>query len=87
VRVHVECDYRRPLHFEDTVDIELRVREMNDKSIIYDFIFRKEDQTEAAKGSMTVVCARKFTGSQEVRAIEIPADLAKRIAQGIAHAS
>src|SRR5215472_9160035 len=40
-RVHADCDFKHPLHFEDTVEIRLLVREKKLKGIVYDFIFRK----------------------------------------------
>src|SRR5687767_1383765 len=40
-RVHVECDFRKPLRFEDEVEVELRVREKRERSLVYDFTFRK----------------------------------------------
>src|SRR4249920_1485332 len=40
-RVHADCDFRKPLRFEDTVEIELLVREKRERSLVYTFIFRK----------------------------------------------
>ncbi len=83
VRVHAECDYRRPLRFEDEVDITVTVREVNTKSVVYDFVFHRSDDTERAEavatGSFTVVCVNKDNRTQQVRAVEIPADLAARL--------
>ena len=40
-RVRATCDYRRPLRFEDEVEVRLLVREKREKSLTYDFVFRK----------------------------------------------
>ena len=77
VRVHAECDFIRPLRFEEEVDVHLAVREVNEKSIVYDFKFHKlESAADVARGSITVVCILKRPDQDAVKAIEIPADLA-----------
>ena len=38
-RVHVSCDYRSPLKFEDEIDVTLRVAEKRSKSLSYSFVF------------------------------------------------
>src|SRR4029077_11499899 len=40
-RVHAECDYKKPLRFEDEVEIHLLVSEKRSKSISFVFLFRK----------------------------------------------
>ena len=40
-RVRASCDYRKPLRFEDEVEIHLIVREKKAKAIVYEFAFRK----------------------------------------------
>ena len=40
-RVQTSCDFRRPIRFEDTVEVELLVREKRARSIAYTIIFRK----------------------------------------------
>src|SRR5947209_12769634 len=39
-RVHAECDYFKPLRFEDLVEIHLLVREKKPKALSYLFRFR-----------------------------------------------
>src|SRR6516225_10176520 len=58
-RVHAECDYRQPLHFEDEVEIHMLVSEKKTKSLSYIFKFRKLNGPapgEVARGALTVVC-------------------------------
>jgi acyl-CoA thioester hydrolase len=81
-RVHVSCDFKRPLRFEDEVEVHLRVREKREKSLAYDFLFRKvgdESGVEVARGSLTVVCAAVDPQTDQMRAIPIPEVIARQI--------
>src|SRR3954471_18140242 len=72
-RVHAECDYRRPLKFEDDVEIHMLVARKKSKSLTYQFRFRKINVTEpyeVARGTLTVVCVRHRNG--EMKAAKIP---------------
>src|SRR6266404_7252563 len=40
-RVHAACDYKKPLRFEDEVEIHLMVSRKKSKSLSYAFVFRK----------------------------------------------
>ena len=59
-RVHAECDYRRPLRFEENLEIHLLVREKRPKVLSYLFKFRKPsdggEMEQIAHGILTVVC-------------------------------
>jgi YbgC/YbaW family acyl-CoA thioester hydrolase len=63
-RVSASCDYRRPLRFEEEVEIHLLVEEVRSRSIRYLFVFRKMDGTQVARGRVAAVCATvdKTTG-------------------------
>jgi YbgC/YbaW family acyl-CoA thioester hydrolase len=80
-RVHVECDYKGPLVFEDEVEVHLRVRARGEKSITYDFGFRRvrpEPALDVGRGSMTAVCvARDANGT--MKAVPIPEPVARKI--------
>lgn len=78
-RVHAECDYSRPLRFEDVFDIHLRVKERREKSIVYQFTFRKEDGTQVAHGSLAVACTRFDVELGRMRGIPIPEEIATLI--------
>jgi YbgC/YbaW family acyl-CoA thioester hydrolase len=52
-RVHAECDYLRPLRFEDRVEVHLLVHERKAKAITFRFIFRRLNRNvpeEVARG-------------------------------------
>jgi YbgC/YbaW family acyl-CoA thioester hydrolase len=80
-RVRAACDYRRPLRFEDEVEVHLLVREKREKSLTYDFTFRKvgEPAEEVARGSLTVVCVEIDPQSGELKSTAIPELLAAQV--------
>jgi YbgC/YbaW family acyl-CoA thioester hydrolase len=58
-RVHAECDYKLPLHFEDEVEIHLLVAEIRTKALRYIFRFTKLNAAppaQVARGSLTIAC-------------------------------
>jgi acyl-CoA thioester hydrolase len=77
-RVHASCDYRKPLRFEEMLEIHLLVREKRARVLSYTFKFRKAGETEEiARGALTVVCVSHTPGKME--AIPMPAGLADQI--------
>jgi acyl-CoA thioester hydrolase len=81
-RVHVSCDFKRPLRFEDEVEVHLRVREKRERSLSYDFAFRKVGDAsgaEVAHGSLTVVCVALDLQTDQIRAVPIPDVIARQI--------
>lgn len=80
-RVRVECDYRGPLKFEDEVEVRLRVGDLKEKSVRYDFTFLKVNPgtaTEVARGSMTVVCVSR-DAQGVMKSVPIPAAVAQKL--------
>ena len=81
-RVSARCDFRSPLRFEDVVEVHLLVRQRAAKSIAYDFVFNKlnaEPPLQVAHGSMTVVYAVREHGQAQMRAVDIPPQIAGKI--------
>ena len=79
-RVHAQCDYKQPLHFEDEVEIHMLVSEKKSKSLSYVFRFLKLNDSppvEVARGSLTVVCVTHKDG--QMRAATIPKAIADKI--------
>jgi acyl-CoA thioester hydrolase len=79
-RVHAECDFKAPLHFEDEVEIHLLVREKKSKTLSYLFKFRKLNASpplEVARGALTVVCVRHE--GAKMTACAIPKTVADKI--------
>lgn len=80
-RVHAECDFKKPLRFEDLVEIHLLVREKKRKSISFSFRFRNLSATpheEAARGIVTIVCVSRQPDGTMI-AVPIPSDIADKI--------
>lgn len=81
-RVHVDCDFSYPLRFEDIVEISLYVREKREKSILYDFVFRKlneEPAREVARGSLAVACVTRDKATGRMKGTPIPEAIAAKI--------
>ena len=79
-RVHASCNYRRPLQFEDEVEIHMLVARKKSKSLTYQFRFRKlnaSEPYEVARGELTVVCVRHQKG--KMKAAKIPPAIAEKI--------
>lgn len=79
-RVRAECDFRKPLRFEDMVEIHLLVAEKRNKAITYQFRFRKlndEPVVEVARALITIVCVAHQDG--KMSAVPIPAEIGSRI--------
>jgi acyl-CoA thioester hydrolase len=80
-RVHAECDYRKPLRFDDLVEIHLLVAEKRTKAINYLFRFIKlnaEPPMEVARGAITIVCVQHFPDGR-MSSVPIPPEIGVKI--------
>src|SRR5437870_2926527 len=80
-RVHAQCDFQKPLHFEDEIEIHMLVAEKKSKSLSYTFRIRKLNASpvvEVARGRLTVVCVTRDAAGKMV-ASTIPKNIADRI--------
>ncbi len=68
-RVATSCEFFAPLRFEDTVDIQLIVLEVRNRSVRYGFRFWK-GEIEVARGMVSTVCAA--VGGGKLAAVPIP---------------
>lgn len=77
-RVHVSCDWRHPLRFEDEFVVTLLVRERAARTVTWDFAFTRPAADQLlARGRIVSACVGRVAG--EIRAIPIPAALAAAI--------
>lgn len=77
-RVAASCEYKRPLKFEDRVEVHLKVTAKSEKAITYGFSFKKAgEKEECASGSVTVVCVTFREG--RMQATFIPKDFSEKI--------
>lgn len=75
-RVSAQCDYRRPLRFEDLFTIEVHVAAKTDKSVTYGFTFNKEGEDQPiATGRLKVVYAIKPAGAGKFSAAALPPEI------------
>jgi YbgC/YbaW family acyl-CoA thioester hydrolase len=80
-RVHIGIDYKKPLRFEDEIEIQLLVSKLRSKSITYRIRIYKltGDAPElAATAEMTVVCV-SWVKPGSMKACNIPKELADKI--------
>ncbi len=79
-RVHAACDYRKPLRFDDLVEIHLLVSAKKSKSLSYLFRFHKlgEKPEPVAVGALTIVCVVHGPDGT-MSATPIPAAIADKI--------
>jgi YbgC/YbaW family acyl-CoA thioester hydrolase len=74
-RVAAEIEYHAPLHFEDVIDVHVRVEAITRRTIRYAHRITRGD-TQVATGSMTAVCVRT---QPAMRAVNIPADILRKL--------
>ncbi len=74
-RVHCECDFFRPVKFEDVVQVRLKVLKKSTKTITYGFDFALEDTPDqlVARGSIVAACVTRDAESGMMKSIPIPA--------------
>jgi acyl-CoA thioester hydrolase len=76
-RVSVACDFKRPVRFEDVLDITVTVEEVGRKSVRYRFDFASRGH-EVAVGRITAVYVR-HAPDRGMESLEIPADIRSRL--------
>jgi acyl-CoA thioester hydrolase len=75
-RVSATCDFLRPLRFEEEVEIHLLVAEVRSRSIRYQFVFRRgDDSSDVARGQVTAVCATVDRVTGKLAAVPIPENI------------
>ena len=75
-RVALAVDFAAPLHFEDEIDVHVRIDAITRRTIRYAHTIRR-GETVMATGTMTAVCVRRLPAP--MRAIEIPTDVLERL--------
>lgn len=77
-RVAVECQYRRPVHYGETIRVEIVRIEHDGKSISYDMLVHHENDV-VAWGQIKAACCR-FRELGDPFAILIPESVAEKLA-------
>lgn len=87
-RVSAQCDYRRPLRFEDVFSVTVRVAAKTEKSVTYGFTFEKDgEDAPVATGSLKVVYAVKPAGAGRFSAAKLPPKIDSALQSDDAEAS
>jgi YbgC/YbaW family acyl-CoA thioester hydrolase len=85
-RVKTSCRFKRPLRFEEEVEVKLIVTEIRDRSIAYAFQFWKDEKGErvkAAVGETIAACVSFDQASGLMTPIIIPDLFTDKISQKI----
>jgi YbgC/YbaW family acyl-CoA thioester hydrolase len=80
-RVHADCDYLRPLRFEDVVEMHLLVKEKREKVLNLQIRFRRIEPgpvEEVAVGHVAAVCVQRGTDGS-FRSVPYPEEFARNI--------
>jgi acyl-CoA thioester hydrolase len=78
-RVEAHCQYKAACRFDELIDVTLKVREVQEKTIIYDFqIMRQSDGKLAAEGFVKCIAV-----NSEWKAVPLPAEFARTVRNSI----
>ena len=78
-RVEVQCKYKAACRFDETLDVTLKVRAVEEKTISYDFqIFRQSDGRLAAEGFVKCIAV-----NSKWKAVPLPPEIAKTVRSSI----
>ena len=78
-KVAVSCEFRSPARFDEVLNIEVHVTYLGKKSVSYDFLFSREEQSLAI-GRFTSACCFLHPG-QSLKATTIPPSVRKKLSQ------
>jgi YbgC/YbaW family acyl-CoA thioester hydrolase len=80
-RVHASCDFKRPLRFEDIVEMHLRVVEKRARSLSFEIRLTRLEPgppEEVAIGKLTAVCVQKNPDGS-FQSVPFPESIASQI--------
>ena len=81
-RVKTSCRFKRPLRFEEEVEVKLIISEIRDRSIAYTFQFWKNEggeRVKAAVGETIAACVRFEQSTGSMAPIQIQEIFKKKI--------
>ena len=76
-RVAASFEFRNPLHFEDEIEVVIRLADVGSRSLQYEHTIVRGDVI-IGNGRITTVCVEK-TAEGQMRAVEIPAEILERL--------
>jgi acyl-CoA thioester hydrolase len=84
-RVAASFEYRRPLRFEDEIDIQIRIVNISNRSMTYTCTMTRNGES-IATGSATVVCVMEQP-DKTILSVPIPPEIVSRFAVSTGAAS
>jgi YbgC/YbaW family acyl-CoA thioester hydrolase len=75
-RVSATFDYKRPLHYEDEIEIAVSISAVSRRTIQYAFRITR-GETAIGVGSMTTACVTRDEGG--MRSIDVPPEVASKL--------
>lgn len=78
-RVHISCDFKAPLVFEEEFTMELLVEEIRTKTIRYVIRFWKNNGELCAEGKLVAASVRRDPATGKMKAVNIPERIRSRI--------
>lgn len=72
-RVSASCQYRGPVRFEQTLEIQLHISRLGEKSITFQYEMFL-NSTKVADGETTAVCCR-LSADHQIESVRIPDDV------------
>lgn len=80
-RVHCECDYHKPVHFEDILVVNLKVLKKSNRSLTYGFEFHIDPAPDelVARGLIVAACVTRDPDTGRMKAIPIPEMISQAI--------
>lgn len=79
-RVEAHCVYKVACKFDDLLEVTMKVREVGDKTVTYDFqLYRKEENQLAAEGYMKCIAV-----DMNWKVVQLPPDVAKMLRENTA---
>ena len=82
-RISASFDYTRPLHFEDEIEVRVRIAAVEERTIRYAVTIVRGDTT-IGRGSMRIACVRKQPGTA-MASMDVPEDVVaglRRVLEG-----
>jgi YbgC/YbaW family acyl-CoA thioester hydrolase len=76
-RVSAQCDFLRPLRFEDEFEVWLRITAITNRSISYSCELAL-DREPVASGAMTIACV-SHRPDEPMKSVPIPAEVLSRL--------
>jgi YbgC/YbaW family acyl-CoA thioester hydrolase len=77
-RVSAACDFHRPAHFEDVLDVEVRLERLGTRSVSYSVEFSRRGE-RIASGRLSTVCCRVGPEPGAIESVPIPEGMQARL--------